>query len=58
MTAIAPYITDAEQKQLYSDWTQMRGEADYRKIYAEIEKIAKEHNLRLPENLVFSFKQL
>ncbi len=58
MTAIAPYITDEQVKKLYSDWTQMRGEGDYRKIYTEISRIAAEHDIRLPENIVFSFRQI
>jgi hypothetical protein len=58
MTAIAPYISDAQTKQLYSEWTQMRNKADYLRIYAKLEPIAQQNNIRLPENIVFSFKQL
>jgi hypothetical protein len=58
MVAIAPYISDAEAKKLYSQWTQMRGEGDYVRIYTELSRIAAENDVQLPENIVFSMKQL
>jgi hypothetical protein len=58
MLAVAPYISDAQTKQLYSEWTQMRNEADYLRIYNELSHVAQQNNIRLPENIVFSLRQL
>jgi hypothetical protein len=58
MTAIAPFISPDEERLLYSRWTQMRSEEDYRRIYADVERIAQTHGIRLPENLIFSYKRL
>lgn len=58
MLTIAPYITDQRGKELYSQWTQMRTEADYQRIYSELNRIAGDNHVVLPENLVFSLKQL
>jgi hypothetical protein len=58
MTTIAPYITDQRAKELYSQWTQMRSEEDYHRIYSELDRIAAENHVVLPANVVFSLKQL
>jgi hypothetical protein len=58
MTTIAPYITEQRAKELYSQWTQMRSEEDYQRIYRELNRIADENHVVLPENIVFSVKQL
>jgi hypothetical protein len=54
LTAIAPYVTDQEARALRSRWTQMQSENDYRVIYADLERIAANNHVRLPENKVFS----
>jgi hypothetical protein len=58
MTTIAPYITEQRAKELYSQWTQMRNQQDYQRIYRELNRIAADNHVVLPENVVFSLKQL
>lgn len=56
LTAISPYISQQEINILRSQWTQMRSEDDYKIIYSQLNSIAKQNHVRLPENLVFSSK--
>ena len=54
VTAIAPYVSDHDMKVVLSRWTQMKGEADYIALYADLKAIADKNNIVLPENLVFT----
>lgn len=47
---VKPYISDAEYDKLISDYYQVRNTDDYSKFSVNIQKIAEEHALRLPEN--------
>lgn len=54
MKAVAPYLEEREEKQLWSKWTQMRSRQDYDAIYVRLKTVANAHDLRLPENRVYS----
>jgi hypothetical protein len=48
VTVLAPAVSDSEYKTLRARWASMRGEADYQKIIADMEKRATELAITLP----------
>ena len=54
MRALAPYIDDAEEEQIYSRWSLMRTQADYEVISNTIEMHAKNNHLTLPESALYT----
>lgn len=54
MRIIAPYVDDSEMKTIYSRWSLMKTYSDYEAIYTEIQSHAKQHNIELPENKIYS----
>ena len=53
MVTLAPYISDQQAKQLYSEWTLMRSEDDYRRIYSKLTQLASQNHITLPRNYMF-----
>jgi len=47
---VGPYIEPKEKELLISDWSQMRGLADYNSIYKKLAEIAKINDLKLYKN--------
>ena len=58
MNAIAPYISEQQEKVLRSRRTQMKSEADYLMIYEDLQVIARANGIELPPNPVYSMKSL
>jgi hypothetical protein len=58
LVAVAPYVSEHDLNLIRSQWTQMQSEKDYGIIYSELGRIANQNHIRLPENLVFSYKNL
>jgi len=58
LVAIAPYTTEQNIISLKSRFAQMESRADYNKIYAELETIAKKNNVKLLDNYVYSLSGL
>lgn len=54
MRIIAPYISEGEEKIIFSQWSLMKSHSDYESVYAIIRSKAKEHNIVLPENTIYS----
>lgn len=54
MKVIAPYISESEEKMIYSRWSLMKSHADYEAIYSVIRSTAKDHNVVLPENKIYT----
>ena len=55
LAAIAPHVTDQDIKEFRSRWTQMACENDYKILYNNLNRIASKNNVRLPENVVYSW---
>lgn len=55
---ISPYIDNATEKALWSEWSLMNSADDYSKIIQKIEKIAKANSITLPENPAFNLTSL
>jgi hypothetical protein len=53
MTALAPYLTDQEDKLIRSQWSQMRSRHDYDAIYSRLNDVAAKNNVKLPQNPVY-----
>ena len=58
MRIIAPYINEGEEKMIFSRWSLMKSHADYESVYATIRSKAKDHNIVLPENTIYSASTL
>ena len=54
ITAVAPYLSEHDEKVLKSRWTQMKNRKDYEKIYEDLRQIAATNNISLPDNLIYS----
>jgi len=54
MRVVAPYISDLQGEQLYSQWSQMRSKKDYDSINNKLHAIALQHQLELPENALYT----
>jgi hypothetical protein len=52
INALAPYIEDKQQKIFISKWALMKSKEDYLEIKLSLENIAKENNVKLPEELI------
>jgi len=51
---IAPYISEQEEEVLISKWSLMKNSHDYEDINAALDKIAKQNNIILPSNKIYS----
>lgn len=47
MKQCAPYLADAEEERLYSEYSGIKSKADYAKILEVLRKIANDKELRL-----------
>jgi hypothetical protein len=47
---ISPYLTENEEKLIWSQWAQMKSRADYLRIYERLNDVATKNNLSLPNN--------
>lgn len=54
MRVLDPYISDAQRKRLISDWSMMETEHDYNLLQAQLETLAENNKVRLPENKIYS----
>lgn len=54
MRALAPYIDDAEEEQIFSRWSLMKSNSDYEKISNTVAELAKRSNLELPETALYT----
>jgi len=52
INALAPYIEDKQQKIFISKWALMKSKEDYLEIKLSLENIAKENNVKLPDELI------
>jgi len=53
MALMAPYLSTDEQKNLYSQWARMKSKNEYKNIYEELSKKAKEKNIVLDKRLLY-----
>lgn len=58
MRIISPYINDQQRSKIISEWSLMKGKSDYLVVYAQIDKIAKQNNIELPENKIFTWSAI
>lgn len=54
LRVIAPYISEQEEEELLSKWSLMKNSNDYKAVYADLENIAKQNNILLPSNKIYS----
>jgi len=54
MRIIAPYLDEQQEEELFSKWSQMQTEEDYRIIMQELMRIFDENSLQLPRNVLYS----
>lgn len=54
MRAVAPYITEQEERVFFSRWAQMQNESDYIRIYQSLKQIADLHKVQLMPNPVYN----
>ncbi|WFC15294.1 hypothetical protein [Aeromonas salmonicida] len=54
MRILAPFITSEQEKIIISKWSLMNGSNDYDEIYAELNSIAKNNNIILPSNKIYT----
>ncbi|MDB5474762.1 MAG: hypothetical protein JWP49_273 [Phenylobacterium sp.] len=52
LTALAPYISDAEYKMLAARWVLIDGRADYEALMGQMQSDADIHHVRLPPRLL------
>ncbi|HEX9513632.1 MAG TPA: hypothetical protein VF939_24240 [Puia sp.] len=52
LTAVAPFLTENEEKLIKSKWATMQEEKDFQAINTELENIAQKNNIKLRENLL------
>jgi hypothetical protein len=52
LTVLAPKITEQEYKELQASWASMRSRTDYEAVTEEMNRLAQEHNIVLPELLM------
>lgn len=55
---LAPLLSEQEEEVFISRWSQMRSEKDYDSIYKDLHKIAKDNQVDLPDNKIYSFTSL
>ncbi len=55
---IAPYISDAEEEIIVSQWSLISSESDYQEIYTKLNNIASDNGIELPENKIYSMLSL
>jgi hypothetical protein len=58
MRVLAPYMSDQRYKLFLSEWSRMTDETDYVKIYSELNAIAAENKIVLPENKIYSWSAI
>lgn len=58
MRIIRPYIDSSKEAVIISKWSQMKSRQDYQQVIFEIETIAKENGIILPENTLYSIDTL
>jgi H+/Cl- antiporter ClcA len=50
MLIVAPYLTDQEAKQMWSEWARIKNKVDYDKLYEKLTMVADKNKIKLPDN--------
>lgn len=53
MHTVAPYLSEIEEEEIWSQWTLMKNQGDYKKIYKRLTNIAKKNGIELPKNRAY-----
>jgi len=54
MKIVAPYISEQAEEELYSQWSLMNKAKDYTTVYQQLNSIASQNKITLPENKIYS----
>ena len=55
---VAPYIDEQKEEKILSDWSLMQSKTDYISIYVKLNEIAKDNNIELPDNTIYSINSI
>jgi hypothetical protein len=54
MRILSPYVSEQDEKMLYSKWSLMNSREDYVQIYERLNAIALKNGITLPKNRIYS----
>ena len=55
---LAPYISDQEEEVFISRWSRMETEENYELIYVDLNALAKENDIELPSNRIYTLTSI